>query len=87
MADSRATMTVVVPTFRRRDAVIRLLRAFADELGDPETGAGVDVLVVIDGSEDGTVEAVEALPYPVPLRAIFQANAGPAAVRNRGHHS
>jgi GT2 family glycosyltransferase len=84
MTDLSATMTIVVPTFRRREAVVRLLRAFADELEDAEAGAGVDVLVVVDGSEDGTVEAVEALPYPVPLRTSARPNAGLATARNRG---
>src|SRR5215212_2640323 len=63
MTSSLPTMTIVVPTFRRREAVVRLLRAFAAEL--ERDGAGVDVLVAVDGSEDGTVEAVEALSYPV----------------------
>jgi GT2 family glycosyltransferase len=78
-------MTVVVPTYRRRDAVVRLLEALAEELrGSEEIAAGVDVLVMVDGSRDGTLEAVEALSYPVPLRALFHENAGRAATRNRG---
>jgi GT2 family glycosyltransferase len=79
------SMTVVVPTYRRRDAVVRFLRVLAGELAaQPEMSAGTEVVVVVDGSRDGTVEAVEALDYPVPLRTIFQENAGLAASRNRG---
>jgi GT2 family glycosyltransferase len=77
-------MTVVVPTFRRRDAVVRLLGALEDELRDASVAGGVDLLVMVDGSRDGTVEAVEALDYPVPLRVLFHENAGRAATRNRG---
>jgi GT2 family glycosyltransferase len=77
-------MTVVVPTYRRRDAVLRLLAALGEQLADERTGAGVDVLVVVDGSDDGTLEAVQQLSYPVPLRAVHQPSAGVAAARNRG---
>jgi GT2 family glycosyltransferase len=78
------TMTIVVPTYRRRDAVLRLLAAFGEQLADARTGEGVDVLVVVDGSDDGTLEAVQALSFPVPLRAVYQPNAGQAAARNHG---
>src|SRR5215217_3365678 len=77
-------MTVVVPTYRRRDAVVRLLQALIDELRDEQVAAGVDLLVMVDGSRDGTLEAVQALECPVPLRALFHENAGRAATRNRG---
>lgn len=51
---------------------------------EPELREGVDLLVMIDGSRDGTKEAVEALECPVPLRALFHENVGRAATRNRG---
>jgi GT2 family glycosyltransferase len=78
------SLTVVVPTYRRREAVLRLLDALAAQLRDAELAAGVDFLVMIDGSRDGTLEAVEALELPVPLRALFHENVGRAATRNRG---
>lgn len=77
-------MTLVVPTYRRRDAVLRLLDALAAQLRDEELAAGVDLLVMIDGSRDGTLEALEALDFPVSLRACFHENVGRAATRNRG---
>lgn len=76
-------MTIIVPTFRRCEAVLRLLRAFAEQLEGPQ-GAGVEILVVVDDSRDGTLEAVQELDYPVALRAIYQENAGIAVTRNRG---
>lgn len=79
-----ATMTVVVPTYRRRDPVLRLLESLGRQLADEETGRGVDVVVVVDGSRDGTLEAVRGLDYPVPLRVLYHENAGLAATRNHG---
>lgn len=75
-------MTIVIPTFRRRAAVLRLLDALAPQVA--RAGAAIDVLVVVDGSDDGTVDAVRHMAYPAPLEAVFQDNAGPAAARNRG---
>ena len=75
------TLTLVVPTYQRREPLLGLLESLRDQLaGEP----GTDVLVVVDGSTDGTAEAVEALDYPVPLSAHRQANAGLAAARNAG---
>jgi GT2 family glycosyltransferase len=78
------TMTIVVPTFSRRVPVLRLLEGLGAQLAEGETGDGVDVVVVIDGSRDGTLEALRDLAYPVPIRALFHENAGQAATRNRG---
>ncbi len=77
------TMTVVISTYNRRALVLRLLAALAPQLSGA-AGGGVDVLVVVDGSTDGTHDAVEHLDYPVPLRVTTQQNTGLAAARNRG---
>jgi glycosyltransferase involved in cell wall biosynthesis len=75
--------TIVVPTHQRREPVRRLLGELARQLGGP-AGPGVDVVVVEDGSTDGTAAMVESLEYPVPLRVLRRANGGPAVARNSG---
>src|SRR5205085_9755560 len=44
----------------------------------------LEVLVVSDGGEDGSVEMARTFPMPFRLRAFWQPNQGPAAARNLG---
>jgi len=78
------TMTIGIPSFNRRAEVARLLRALGEELASsPEIRDGLDVLVVLDGSNDGSEEALASIDLPVPLRVIWQPNLGLASARNR----
>jgi GT2 family glycosyltransferase len=78
--------TVVIPTYQRRDPVVRLVRALADQVrADNDLASSVDIHVVVDGSDDGTVEALRALDVsPVALRWSWQPNRGQSAARNAG---
>jgi glycosyltransferase involved in cell wall biosynthesis/peptidoglycan/xylan/chitin deacetylase (PgdA/CDA1 family) len=72
--------SLVVPTYQRRDLVCDMVRSVC-----AMTYAGrFEVIVVVDGSSDGTAEALSRLSCPFPLSVIQQANAGAAAARNRG---
>lgn len=73
--------TLVIPTYQRRNIVHRLLDSIASQ---PD--ARLDVIVVVDGSTDGTRESVEdrIATFPMPLRVLFQPNAGLSAARNAG---
>lgn len=42
------------------------------------------LIIIDDGSTDGSLEVLEALVLPMPLTVISQANSGQAASRNRG---
>jgi len=73
-------MSVVVPTFNRRGLLERTLPAL---LQQAEAG-GAEVLVVVDGSRDGTLEMLRRFSGHPALRVISQENRGLAAARNRG---
>ncbi len=77
------SVSVVIPTFNRRQVLLRTLEALAEQ-----TLLDVEVVVVDDGSSDGSVAAVrdwaERRPPRYRLLLLEQANAGPGAARNRG---
>ena len=74
-------VSVVIPTYRRRDSVERCLRALARQTLPADQ---YEVIVSIDGSEDGTREMVEALLAPYALQALWQPNRVRAAACNAG---
>jgi GT2 family glycosyltransferase len=84
-ATELAPLTIVISSYRRRQELERLLRALAGQLaGHPELQSGLDVVVVLDGSTDGSREMVEGLRFPLPVRVLWQRNMGLAAARNAG---
>ncbi len=73
------TISVVIPTYNRArflPVAVASVRAQSYQCDE--------ILIVDDGSNDNTTEVVAALGDGV--RLIRQANAGPAAARNRGIH-
>jgi hypothetical protein len=80
-----ATLTIVISSYQRRPELERLLRALAGQLaGHRELQSGLDVVVVLDGSNDGSREMVERLSFPVTMRVLWQHNGGLASARNAG---
>jgi len=74
-------VSIVVPTFNRRERLKRLLLAL-DAASDQTPP--FEVLVVVDGATDGTLEMLSNLSTTFPLRVLEQPNQGPAAARNLG---
>ena len=74
-------LSVVIPTYDRLEILPRVLRALGTQ---EEPAGGFEVVVVNDGSSDGTADFLRAHRAPYPFRAFSQENTGPAGARNRG---
>jgi glycosyltransferase involved in cell wall biosynthesis len=74
-------VSVIIPTYNRLERLQMALEAFNHQTVDPSR---FEVVVVSDGSTDGTDEFLRGASTSFPLKAVFQTNAGPAAARNRG---
>ena len=74
---SEPLVSVVIPAYNAVDHVAEAVGSVLDQ-----THRRLEVVVVDDGSTDGTVETLHALSDP-RLRVIEQVNAGACAARNR----
>lgn len=74
-------VSVVIPTYNRLPRLHRVLAALAEQTVD---GAVFEVVVVSDGSTDGTDDYLVSDRPPIDVRALHQSNQGPAAARNAG---
>src|SRR6266571_2689604 len=72
--------SVVIPTYQRKDLVLASVRALYVQ----HTCTPFEVLVVVDGSTDGSASALLALETPFPLTVVEQANRVQAVARNTG---
>jgi glycosyltransferase involved in cell wall biosynthesis len=75
------SISIVIPTFNRCESVRRILDALVRQDCD---FAQLEVLVVTDGSSDGTGAMLRDYTAPFELRTIAQTNQGAAAARNHG---
>ena len=74
-------VSVVVPTYQRRSSLGRLLEALGRQTLPYEE---FEVVVVVDGSTDGSCEMLSTLATPYALRMIWQPNRGRASACNAG---
>jgi len=72
--------SVVIPTHNRLEVLSEVLQALEFQLAPPS----FEIVVVDDGSTDGTDDWLRSRSFRVPLRSILQKNHGPAAARNTG---
>lgn len=79
---SPSDITIVIPVKNREVLILRCLDSVAAQTVMP-----AEVIVVDNGSTDGTVSAVEswgALHPDIPLRILSESTPGAAAARNKG---
>jgi GT2 family glycosyltransferase/peptidoglycan/xylan/chitin deacetylase (PgdA/CDA1 family) len=75
--------SIVIPSFNRKDSVCALVSAL---IAQHEPDDCTEVIVVLDGSVDGSAEALGQITAPPGLRLVIhnQQNRGRAATRNAG---
>lgn len=73
-----AEVSVIIPTYNRRDLIARAIDSVL-----AQTHAVQEIIVVDDGSSDGTREMLAAR-YNARICYAWQANAGVSAARNHG---
>lgn len=71
-------ISVVIPSYNRRDGMLALLADLYQQ-----EGAAFEIIVVDDCSPDDSVEAIRR-EFPAVKVFVNEANAGPAVTRNRG---
>lgn len=74
-------ISVIIPTFNRREIVRRTVETLFAQTFPADR---YEIIVVIDGSTDGTAAMLRALKPACRLRVIEQENQGPSAARNAG---
>jgi glycosyltransferase involved in cell wall biosynthesis len=78
--NKRMRISVIVPTFNGANKIIATLRSIEKQTISPN-----EVIVVVDGSTDGTIELIQKQRFNFPkLSIIEQVNGGRAKVRNKG---
>ena len=77
MDDSILNVSVIIPTYNRKNLLKRALRSVSSQMFVPQ-----EIIVVDDGSSDGTKDWVlERFPH---VRYIYQDNFGVSSARNAG---
>jgi glycosyltransferase involved in cell wall biosynthesis len=81
LPDDPPGVSVVIPSYNRRDLLAHVLEA----LGRQDYPNDLyEVIVVLDGSTDGSAEMVRSMVPPYRLQLLEQSNSGQGAARNRG---
>jgi glycosyltransferase involved in cell wall biosynthesis len=74
-------LSVVIPTFNRRDVLGRTLASIAAQDFPPKN---LEVIVVMDGSTDGTAEFLSSFTLECSFHALTAPHRGAGAARNVG---
>ena len=77
-----ADLSVIIPAYRAADTIGRALASIAAQTVKPR-----EVIVIDDGSDDGTLDAATAMGRSmdgIAVQVLSQQNAGAGAARNKG---
>src|SRR5215813_890124 len=74
-------VSVVIPTYNRVAQIVRVLEGLERQIYPLDQ---FEVVVVSDGSTDGTNEYLNTISTPLRLVVVTQPNQGVAAARNQG---
>ena len=74
-------VSIIIPTYNRRSLVLHAIESVLSQRG----GISCEIIVVDDGSSDGTADELQARHAGEPrLRVLNSAHRGPSAARNLG---
>jgi glycosyltransferase involved in cell wall biosynthesis len=79
IAGKKQLVSVIIPTYNRGDSLSRALQSAISQTYD-----NLEILVVDDGSNDGTADIVRSFTDPRIRYIRHDCNLGPAAARNTG---
>lgn len=71
--------SIVIPTFNGAERIHSLFQALLEQ-----TSKRFEVVVVVDGSHDNTLEILKQYSEPSEVRILLQENMGRSVARNRG---
>jgi glycosyltransferase involved in cell wall biosynthesis len=74
-------ISIIIPTYNRVDRLRACLEALARQT---QSATDFEVVVVIDGSTDGTREMLDTFSPPYSLRVLYQKNSGQGMAINHG---
>jgi peptidoglycan/xylan/chitin deacetylase (PgdA/CDA1 family)/GT2 family glycosyltransferase len=74
-------LSVIIPTFNRKSVLERTFASLVAQDLDPKS---YEVIVVVDGSTDGTAEMLREWKPECAFRVLEKQNRGPSAARNDG---
>ena len=72
--------SIIIPTYNRAEKLRRCLEALSVQT---QPAPDFEVVVVVDGSSDGTLEMLASFETSFELRVIQQPNAGQSVALNR----
>ena len=73
--------SIIIPTYNRAEKLRNCLLALS---GQTQSASDFEVIVIVDGSSDGTLKMLAGLETPFSLRVVQQPNSGQPAALNRG---